>query len=30
MDYPITTGVGLGITARALQPKKEKKNKKKV
>lgn len=30
MNYPITTGVGLGITARAVLPKKEKKNKKKV
>jgi len=29
-NYPITTGVGIGITARAMQPKKEKKNKKKV
>lgn len=27
MDYPITTGVGLGVTIRAMQPKKEKKNK---
>ena len=26
-NYPITTGVGIGITARALQPKKEKKKK---
>jgi hypothetical protein len=27
-NYPITTGVGIGITARALQPKKDKKKKK--
>ena len=29
-NYPITTGVGIGITARAVLPRKDKKNKKKV
>jgi hypothetical protein len=29
MDYPITTGIGLGITARAAFPKKNKDKKKK-
>ena len=30
MNYPITTGAGIGLTINAMKPKKEKKNKKKV
>ena len=29
MNYPITTGAGIGLTINAMKPKKEKKNKKK-